>query len=382
MAHATNEKVYLFREMARAVLDPAIGDPNLRSTIYQRITPAVLRRAAAESDRIVRPLDDNYFDFFETRYGYLRQFTPTFLDTFTFHANQSSEALLKAVDLLQRLNTTHRRTVPEEAPTDFVTMKWRPYVVDPDGHIDRHYYELCTLWELRSALRAGNVWVPSSRRYANPETYLIPKASWPALRSDICQHLRAPENGTVRLEARGRELNELLPRVDRLLARNSKVGEVRMEKGRVVVPPLEAEERPESVARLEEAVTARLPLIDLPDLLIEVDQWTGFSRHLRHLGGYEPHRPAFLPLLYAALLSQGCNFGFARMAQMADISANRLAWCTAWHLREDTLQDATNTLVNFHHGLPLAQPQASMVRTTPLTAGGRGGATLCVGCGT
>jgi len=102
-------------------------------------------------------------------------------------------------------------------------------------------------------------------------------------------------------------------------------------------------------------VTSRLPLIDLPDLLIEVDQWTGFSRHLRHLGGYEPRRPDFLPLLYAALLAQGCNFGFARMAQMADISANRLAWCTAWHLREDTLQDATNALVNFHHGLPLSQ---------------------------
>ena len=43
------------------------------------------------------------------------------------------------------------------------------------------------------------------------------------------------------------------------------------------------------------------------------------------------------------------------MAQMADISADRLAWCTAWHLREDTLQDATNALVNFHHGLPLTQ---------------------------
>jgi hypothetical protein len=50
-----------------------------------------------------------------------------------------------------------------------------------------------------------------------------------------------------------------------------------MEKGRVVVSPLEAEERPASVEHLEETITARLPLIDLPDLLVEVDQWTGFS---------------------------------------------------------------------------------------------------------
>jgi len=126
MANATNEKVPLFRELAYAVLDPAIDDPHLRSTIYQRITPPVLRRAAAESDRIVRPLDDNYFDFFETRYGYLRQFTPAFLQAFTFHSNQSPEPLLEAVEQLQQLNSTHRHGVPKEAPTDFVTIKWRP----------------------------------------------------------------------------------------------------------------------------------------------------------------------------------------------------------------------------------------------------------------
>src|SRR2546426_12282709 len=84
----------------------------------------------------------------------------------------------------------------------------------------RHYYELCTLWELRGALRAGDVWVASSRRYANPETYLIPPTRWPALRPEVCQQIHAPEDGARRLEQRGRELIELLPRVDRLLTRH------------------------------------------------------------------------------------------------------------------------------------------------------------------
>jgi hypothetical protein len=88
MAQATNEKVYLFRELVRAVLDPAIADPHLRRPIDQRIPLAVLRRAAEESDRIVRPLDDSYVGFFETRDGYLRQCTPAFLATVTFHATQ------------------------------------------------------------------------------------------------------------------------------------------------------------------------------------------------------------------------------------------------------------------------------------------------------
>ncbi len=340
MAQATNEKVHLFRELARAVLDPAMADPALRPAISQRIPPTTLRQAAEESDRIVRPLDDSYFDFFETRYGYLRQCTPTFLETFTCHATKSPDALLEAVTLLQQLNRTHRRPVPSEAPTDFVPLKWRPYVVDPAKRIDRHSYELCTLWELRGALRAGNVWVSSSRRYADPETSLIPKTRWPSLRPEVCQQLQAPEDGAVRLAQRGRELTEVLPRVDRLVTPHGQVGPMRMDKGRIVVPPLEAEERPASVTRIEDDLAARLPLIDLPDLLIEVDQWTDFSQHLRHLNGRAPRRHDFLPVLYAALLSQGCNLGFARLAQLADLSADRLAWCTTWYLREETLKAA------------------------------------------
>jgi hypothetical protein len=216
----------------------------------------------------------------------------------------SLDPLLEAMRLLQQLNTMHRRILPTEAPTNFVSMKWRPYVVNPDGRIDRHYYELCTLWELHGALRAGNVRVSSSWRYVNPYTYLIPKDRWPALRPEVCQQVRAPEKGAVRLEERGRELAELLPRVDYLLTRQGRMGQVRREQGRVVVPPLEAEERPERVKRLEDDVTSRLPLIDWPDLLIEVDQWTGFSRHLRHLNGRKPQSRAFLPVLYAAPLSQ------------------------------------------------------------------------------
>jgi hypothetical protein len=306
-----------------------------------------------ESDRIVRPLDESYVDFLETRYSYLRQFTPPFLDTFIFHSNRTPDPLLNAVTLLHNLNASQRRSVPDDAPLAFVPPKWYPYVVGPDGHIHRHYYELCALWELRGALRGGNVWVQPSRRYANPETYLIPKDRWPTLRPEVCQQVHTPADGTVRLDERGRELAELLPRVERMLARTG-TGKVRMENGALVVPPLEAEELPASAERLQADITARLPLVDLPALLIEVDQWTGFSHHLRHLHGPEPRRRDFLPVLYAALLAQGCNFGLARMAQMADLPVDRLAWCTTWYLREDTLKAATDTLVNFHHQLPLS----------------------------
>ena len=144
-ARATNEKVAMFTDLTGMVLDPQIADPDLRTHIYKRHPKERLQAAMEESERLMRPLDDNYFDFLTGRYNYVRQFAPVFLSAFTFRANQRGEPLVEAVSVLNRI----KRKVPENAPMDFVSAKWRPYVIDKDGKIDRHYYEMCVLWELR-----------------------------------------------------------------------------------------------------------------------------------------------------------------------------------------------------------------------------------------
>src|SRR5438552_13726224 len=78
----------------------------------------------------------------------------------------------------------------------------------------------------------------------------------------------------------------------------------------LVVGPLKAEDEQPSVAAPEALVDARLPLVELPDLLMEVDGWTGFSRHLEHAGGAEPRTADLLVHCHASILAQACNFGF------------------------------------------------------------------------
>ena len=104
-----------------------------------------------------------------------------------------------------------------------------------------------------AALRAGDVWLESSRRYTDPETYLIPRDRWAALRGEVCQQLQALDEGTTRLAQREAELEALLERVDPLLGRDSGV---RMEDGNLIVTRLEAEERPESAEVLERLIDA------------------------------------------------------------------------------------------------------------------------------
>lgn len=246
-----------------------------------------------------------------------------------------------------------RRPVPKDAPLALVTEAWRPYIREPDGESSRRYYELCTLWHRRSALRSGSIWVEHSRRYADPDTYLLPPAQWPSRRLEVIRQTGTPGEGLPRLVERETELEACLAQVETLLARKDRP--VRIEDDELILSPLEAERRPASAEALEALITARLPQVDLSELLREVDAWTHCSDHFVHAARAETLRPTLLPPLYASVLAHACNFGLEQMAQSTDLSYQQWAWCTTWYMREETLEAAFTTLVNYHHKLPFSQ---------------------------
>jgi TnpA family transposase len=124
--------------------------------------------------------------------------------------------------------------------------------------------------------------------------------------------------------------------------------------GELIVSPLPAEQVPAEADTLAQATSARLPRVQLPALLIEVDQLTGFSEEFTHAGGAQPRNPELRRNLYASLITYACNLGYAGMADASGISEDALAWISQWYLRQETLRAANTRLVNAHHTHPLA----------------------------
>ncbi len=351
-ARAANEKVIYFEEVGELILDEAIADRDLRPAIHQYMSPEKMRVAVDDCKRLRRPRDDNYYDFLAECYPTLRQFTPALLRTLTFRTRRDDHPLLEAVQFLQKFNAEHRRKIPDTAPLAFVPARWYSYLGGPQGEISRRYYELCLLWELRTALRAGNIWVVGSRRYADPDSYLIPQSDWREHRAEIAEFLGTPLAATARLDAHQQTLRERLTHLDRAVARQDKI---RLEDGAVVVSPLEADDLPASTQLLADQVTARLPRLELADLLVEVDGWTRFSDPFVHAAGTEARTSTMQSHLYAVLLAGACNLGLHAMEHITEFSVDELAWCANWYVREETLRPAMVQLVNYQHHQPLAQ---------------------------
>lgn len=342
----SNEKLILLKEVGKLVLDPAIKDPELREMIFAYLPAEKLQEIIEECTKIIRPTNDKYFDFLSTRYSYLQQFVPKFLESFVFQSNTKEDVLLAAIDTIRQMNTNNQRKLPPDAPLDFLPDDWTQYVIDRDGKVNKRYYALSGLWELRSNLRAGNVWVANSRRYANPETYLIPKDKWEQLRTEVCKQMNVQENGVERLQEKKQELAILLKSADAFLTHK---GEVRIENGKLVMPRLKEEELPEGARRLQELITARLPRVEITDLLTEVGGWVNLPVFFEHAGGSQPTSPDQLVLLHASVLAQAENFGLHQMAHISHLSYEKLAWYTRWYIREETLKKAFTKIVNMQY---------------------------------
>jgi hypothetical protein len=93
-------------------------------------------------------------------------------------AAPAAKGVLDAIDMLRGMNSDSARKVPADAPTAFIKPRWAKLVLTDDG-IDRRYYELCALSELKNALRSGDVWVQGSRQFKDFDEYLVPVESSP-----------------------------------------------------------------------------------------------------------------------------------------------------------------------------------------------------------
>ena len=346
-----DQKLKTLQDIGQILLDQNIEDNSVRAKTFEYIAPDELKVSLSETQQLIRPENDAYVDYFGKSYNRVRRFSSKFLATLTFQARGSDSGLLTALNLVHEIHLGRRRKLPSDAPTDFIPESWQVYVVEGQ-EFNRRYYELAALWLLRQQLRSGDIYIPQSRRFSELETYFIPSKEWPLLRDEVVQLTRTPFEAKLRLADRENELIILMGQVEELL--NQSDSDVREEKGKLILSPIKANEKTLELKILTQEITARLPRIEVTDLLVEVDSWTDFSNAFEHLNLSPSHDQNSLLILYSCLLAQACNLDFQQMATSTGLLSRRLSWFNNWHIRDETLRLANNILVDYHYDLPLS----------------------------
>jgi len=245
-----------------------------------------------------------------------------------------------------------------KAPLGVVSRPWRRLVLGSKRSVDRRYYTFCTLERLQDALRRRDVFVSPSERWSDPRAKLLHGSAWDAVRTQVCRTLGRSETPTTELERLTDDLDSAYQRTAAGLSANA-AARIQRTSGqdRLVVTGLDKIDEPATLIELRGLVDALVPRVDLPELLLEVNAWTGFASQFTHLSEGTA-RVENLPIsICAVLLAEACNIGLEPLVRqdVPWLTRGRLSWVHQNYLRADTLTQANARLVDYQATLELAR---------------------------
>ena len=185
---------------------------------------------------------------------------------------------------------------------------------------------------------------------------------WERIRPTICQSLGRKVEPKM-------ELDELARRLDtayRATAARFPQPGVRIEKIKnkagqevdtLILTGLDKVEEPEGLHLLRHRVARRQPLVDLPELLLEIQARTGFASEFSHVSEGRSRLDDLPISICAVLIAEACNIGLTPMIRtgVPALERDRLLYVQQNYIRPDTLSRANACLVDYQAQIPLAQ---------------------------
>ncbi len=349
------------REIGRLVLDGRVADADLRQAIRDRIPERTLREQVEEAEAWTAAHRGEVFPRVAGRLPYLRQFSPSLVEALDFEIDPAggsvrARALVESVDVLRAMNEGGKRRVPEGAPTSFIPKGQRRFV-ERDGGIDRAAYEAAVLTALRDEIRRGNVAVRGSKRFGHLSDLFMPENEWEAARGAFFERAGLPASADEAVSLLESRLGGAYDRLLGELPQNSHVTFTDGGTWRFSKDSAEAlsPENDDGLSALHDHLGRQMRQIRLPDLLIDVDNALGFTRHLTPTVSSE-RSAADVCEAVAAVIAYGCNLGPHTMASLTDgVGYDQIKRVADAHLHGDALRRALADVVNGIAGLDTAR---------------------------
>ena len=343
-----NESLCMFQTVGKVVLDEAVSDEKVRSTIFSKVLREDLARQIVQLSLWEKEKPKHLFTCVVNQFNYLRKFSPAFLKYLEFeHSLESHTSLLDATSILKEMNASGKRKLPLDVPISFIPKKLRP-LVEKEGAIDKHAWECAVLFRVRNEIKSGNLTVKNSKRFGPFDRFFISDDQWEAMREEFFRQSFLPASGKEAARYLTDRLDKAYDQFLLTLPENTyaKIDGDRWHLSVDLASPHQPTEEIK-LEQLKDWLKKRMRHIKLPQLLIEVDNELHFTHHFL-LSTQRQTRPVDeIVSILAAVMAQGCNIGPDTMAQITPgISYWQLQRITDWQLTEESQRSALADVVN------------------------------------
>ncbi len=263
---------------------------------------------------------------------------------------------MNTIDTVRKLDAGELKQPPPRVATDFVPRELRRALTNKTGAINRNAWEMGLAFAIKDALRSGDLYLPQSKQHVSFWDLTLDNAHWQEVKATAFDELRQPPKN----EAKTVLLRQFQEAAETAKKQFRSDDFAQIKDGRLILKRYDKIALPPAVTALQKLIDARLPVIRIEQLLMEVDQLTQFSRHFTPVQGHQSRPTHFYRTLIATLISQATNLGIVSMSvSVKDTTVDMLRRVRQDYIREETLTAASAEIVNQHHELPFSAVQGT-----------------------
>ncbi|WAG43629.1 hypothetical protein LL065_24805 (plasmid) [Clostridium estertheticum] len=263
---SANEIMQIHVKLVKAI-DTALSEKKDISKELENLGKwEIFKETAYSAEKIIRPLNNDYLDLLDSSFGNLRKYSPILFKNLEFHPSNNSTSLINAVNVIKDMNDNNKRKIPDDAPIEFISKRWKNHVCNEDGTINKRYYEMAVLTELNNAIHSGDIWISDSKQHKNISKYLISDEDW----KRSCLKNEAGISVSLSIDEYLKERQETLLDKLQYVSKNVKnLEDVSIDGGKISLKRLEKNVSEES-EKFNSMIYGMIPKISLPELLLEV----------------------------------------------------------------------------------------------------------------
>lgn len=335
-----------------SILDIDINTPIYPRDVYKRVGGKKKLQTSREDVRIYQRFSKcGYATLLQNRYNSMRKYFVDFIKL-PFAAQKGSENLLKAINIIRKLDNGELKKLPAKPPTAFIDKQLAKGLYDKDGQIKRSIWELGVAIAMKDALKSRDLYIPESKKYVSFWDLIYSEPKWLKERQQAYKSLNLKENPYEVAEDVRNKFHNTATTAKKRFALDDFAS---IQNNKLKLRKSDKLEESDEVKRLHKVLESSLPKIRIEQLLLEVDQMTKFSRHFTPIHSQKSLPKNFYKTLLASIISQATNIGVAAMHDCTtDITIDMMRYVIRTCIREETIKNANTEIVNHHAQLPLS----------------------------
>jgi hypothetical protein len=291
------------------------------------------------------------------RIATVTSFLKILTEIITFGAAPEGEAALAAMKALPRLLDRRTRITAADIDHGLLSGSWRALVLPKDGGIDRSAWVFCVLTAFHRHLKRREIYANASTRWRDPRAQLLAGQRLDRAKVTALTDLQLGEDPDALLAEQSRALDAALRDVAAQVCAGT-IDTTVDDQGRLHLPKLSAIPEPSSLVDLRRRVSAMLPRVDLPEVILEVMGWVPeFTAAFTPASGGRSRLDDLHISVAACLTAQALNIGYAPVAKRGApaLESARLAHVASAYLSAEAFSKANGPLIGAQAGIPFAQ---------------------------